>query len=238
MPQKPPSTHRYSRPAPLAGRTSRPTSISSLKPPPRTTTPALTAALRATQIAPSYAFTPAGTPVQKAALPAEILDLILDYVAVSDLLVFARTCRRLKEMVFEDARWVRRLKGMGVWDESEARGREVQARKVNGTASGGALGGIRRDGVDDGGFKTSEVVVGGDSGGTVGISNWKDDRRNVLEVLKRVKSIRGKAMGEYRRFMLLLDRTILILPKFPTRLLRRNHSCSGYLGNQSNRQSC
>lgn len=59
----------------------------------------------------------------KAALPAEILVTILDYLPVSDLMRFARASSRLREMVYDDTRWVARLKSMGLWNELEARRR-------------------------------------------------------------------------------------------------------------------
>ncbi|KAF3771439.1 hypothetical protein M406DRAFT_35881 [Cryphonectria parasitica EP155] len=65
----------------------------------------------------------------KAALPAEILVTILDYLPVSDLLRFARTSSRMREMVYDDTRWVARLKGMGLWNETEARKRFEDAMR-------------------------------------------------------------------------------------------------------------
>ncbi|KAB5575572.1 exocyst complex component Sec10-like protein [Coniochaeta sp. 2T2.1] len=59
----------------------------------------------------------------KSTLPAEILVAILDYLPVPDQMRFARASRRLKEMVYDDTRWVARLKAMGCWDEAEARRR-------------------------------------------------------------------------------------------------------------------
>ena len=46
---------------------------------------------------------------------------ILDYLAIPDLLVMARTGHRMQEMVYDDTRWVKRLRSMGVWNEDEAR---------------------------------------------------------------------------------------------------------------------
>jgi recyclin-1 len=63
------------------------------------------------------------TATSKAVLPAEIIASILDYLPVADQLVFARTSTRMREMVYEDSRWVRRLKAMGVWSDGEARRR-------------------------------------------------------------------------------------------------------------------
>jgi len=42
---------------------------------------------------------------------------------------FARTSRRMREMVYDDTRWVARLRSMGCWDEAEARRRFEEAMK-------------------------------------------------------------------------------------------------------------
>lgn len=60
---------------------------------------------------------------EKAVLPAEIIASILDHLAIPDLLCFGRASKRMLEMVYEDSRWVRRLRAMGVWDEVAARKR-------------------------------------------------------------------------------------------------------------------
>ncbi|KIW17448.1 hypothetical protein PV08_04642 [Exophiala spinifera] len=65
--------------------------------------------------------------ISKPLLPAEILTVVVDYLDVPDLLRFARTSRRMGEMVYEDGRWVRRLKAMGCWNEAEARKRAESA---------------------------------------------------------------------------------------------------------------
>ncbi|KAF8469077.1 exocyst complex component Sec10-domain-containing protein, partial [Kalaharituber pfeilii] len=57
----------------------------------------------------------------------EIISKILDHLPVSDLMSFARVCRRLKEMIYEDSRWIQKLKDMGVWNEAEARQRYEEA---------------------------------------------------------------------------------------------------------------
>ncbi|KFZ18688.1 hypothetical protein V502_03991 [Pseudogymnoascus sp. VKM F-4520 (FW-2644)] len=67
----------------------------------------------------------------RAALPAEILATVLDYLPIPDLMRCARTSKRMKEMVYDDTRWVQRLQSMGCWNESEARARfeEVMRKK-------------------------------------------------------------------------------------------------------------
>lgn len=59
----------------------------------------------------------------RASLPAEILVAILDYLPIADQMRFARASRRMQEMVYDDTRWVSRLRAMGCWDEAEARKR-------------------------------------------------------------------------------------------------------------------
>lgn len=66
----------------------------------------------------------------KPVLPAEIIATILDYLHIPDLLSFARTSKRMQEMVYEDSRWVQRLKSMGVWNDGEARKRFEDALRA------------------------------------------------------------------------------------------------------------
>lgn len=62
----------------------------------------------------------------------EILSLIMDHLAVSDLLHFARVSRRMNEMVYDDTRWVQRLQLIGCWNETAARitAEEVRRKKL------------------------------------------------------------------------------------------------------------
>ncbi|KAK3718819.1 F-box protein: endocytic membrane traffic, recycling ReCYcling 1 [Vermiconidia calcicola] len=76
------------------------------------------ASLRATQVVAS-----------KPVLPAELIATILDHVPVPDLLRFARVSRRLQEMVYDDTRWIQKLRAMAVWNEAEARQRVEEAMK-------------------------------------------------------------------------------------------------------------
>ena len=59
----------------------------------------------------------------------EILATILDFLPVPDLVHFARVSKRMKEMVYDDTRWVQRLQRMGCWDEAVARRRAEAARR-------------------------------------------------------------------------------------------------------------
>lgn len=59
--------------------------------------------------------------VSRAALPAEIMSSILDYLSPVDLIRVARSSKLLREIAYDDTRWVQWLKRMGCWNELEAR---------------------------------------------------------------------------------------------------------------------
>ncbi|KAI9882841.1 MAG: peroxisome biogenesis factor 10 [Watsoniomyces obsoletus] len=59
--------------------------------------------------------------ISKPVLPAELFAQVLDYLPIPDLLRFAQVSKRYQEMVYDDARWIKRLINMGCWDEAEAR---------------------------------------------------------------------------------------------------------------------
>ncbi|PHH75031.1 hypothetical protein CDD82_4619 [Ophiocordyceps australis] len=149
----------------------------------------------------------------KSKLPAEILVAILDYLPVADQMRMARVSRRLQEMVYDDTRWVSRLRNMGCWNEEEARRRfgewvrrrrEAAGRQANGQGAnkhGGettlfdatAEEEARREraasDVRDG-FQTMSL----EGGGPKDVAKEAD---SYLDVLDRVKSIRGGARHEY-----------------------------------------
>jgi recyclin-1 len=63
---------------------------------------------------------------------AELINTILDYLPVADMFRFARTSKRMQEMVYDDTRWIQRLKSMGCWNDVEAKKRfeESMRRKL------------------------------------------------------------------------------------------------------------
>ncbi|GME26112.1 Secretion pathway protein Sls2/Rcy1 [Neofusicoccum parvum] len=65
----------------------------------------------------------------KPVLPAELIATILDYLPVPDMIRFARASKRMREMVYDDTRWIQRLKSMGCWNDQEARKRWEDAMK-------------------------------------------------------------------------------------------------------------
>ncbi|KAI8633083.1 exocyst complex component Sec10-like protein [Xylariaceae sp. FL1651] len=157
----------------------------------------------------------------KTALPAEVIVSILDYLPVADLMRFARTSSRMREMVYDDTRWVARLKTMGLWNESEAKKRFEDAMKrkrdaaTRTTTNGGPLP------IDNQGSTTifdaaieeerrmAEAVqtpthpdVKADGFETLNINPTQSnsplrDPIALLNVLKNVRSIRGHARQEF-----------------------------------------
>ncbi|KAM3414709.1 hypothetical protein BST61_g9867 [Cercospora zeina] len=80
----------------------------------------------------------------KPLLPAELIATILDYLPVPDLCRFARVSRRLREMVYDDTRWISKLHAMGAWNELEARQRAEEAMKRQTDAQAGKQNGDTR----------------------------------------------------------------------------------------------
>lgn len=98
--------------------------------------------------------------------------MVIDYLPVSDLMRFARTSRRMQEMVYDDTRWVQRLKSMGCWNELEARqrheegmkrkleaqrAREVEDAKRTGVVANGSVNGMAGGGLAQ--HKTSVTTI-------------------------------------------------------------------------------
>lgn len=148
----------------------------------------------------------------KPVLPAEILATILDYLPVSDWMRFARVSRRMREMVYDDTRWIARLKSMGCWDEAEARRRfeEAMARRRQSAAQGGPGSVAARQGnstLFDAGLEeerrkkaAEEIKVDGFETLSLNASQGKspyEDPAALLDVLKNARSIRGMARQEY-----------------------------------------
>jgi recyclin-1 len=63
------------------------------------------------------------TPSQstKMSLPIELLQEIVEFMPVQTQLRFARTSHAMRDMIYDDARWVAKLKAMCAWNEEDAR---------------------------------------------------------------------------------------------------------------------
>ncbi|KAI1498557.1 exocyst complex component Sec10-like protein [Biscogniauxia marginata] len=156
---------------------------------------------------------------QQTALPAEILVAILNYLPIRDLLRCARTSSRMREMVYDDTRWIARLKSMGCWNEAEARRRFDEAMKrkrdaaarasVHGTPSSvaGRQGSttifdatLEEERRAKQSAQTTEAKLDGFETLSLKPSQPKspfEDPTALLEVLKNVRSIRGHARQEF-----------------------------------------
>ncbi|KAF6827428.1 exocyst complex component sec10 [Colletotrichum plurivorum] len=152
-------------------------------------------------------------------LPAEILVAILDYLPVADLMTVARASRRMQEMVYDDTRWVARLKSMGCWDEAEARRRFEEAMRrrreaAERAAKSAAAGGLANpatskptsttlfDAAEEERRQRQSVAppIDGFERMAVGAPAAKDpfkDPEALLDVIKNSRSIRGHAREEY-----------------------------------------
>ena len=64
-------------------------------------------------------------------MDVELINTILDYLPIPDMFRFARTSKRMLEMVYDDTRWIQRLKSMDCWNDVEARKRfeEIMRKK-------------------------------------------------------------------------------------------------------------
>ncbi|KAI5461102.1 exocyst complex component Sec10-like protein [Mariannaea sp. PMI_226] len=155
----------------------------------------------------------------RSSLPAEILVSILDYLPVADQLRCARASRRLQEMVYDDTRWVSRLKSMGCWDEQEARRRfedavrrrrEAAERAKKAAAQGKAPDGTQQPPTTTTLFDATAEEERRNQSATMDVrdgfetmtlgapsSNPAEDPAAYLDVFKQVRSIRGGARQEY-----------------------------------------
>ena len=135
---------------------------------------------------------------------------------------FARASRRMREMVYDDTRWVARLRSMGCWDEVEARRRfdEAMKRRREQASRASVSTGtgpkpattttlfdasveeerrkaqqLQRQHVADmqDGFETMKIT------GQPPTQAQSKDPEALLAVIKNVQSVRGHARQEYGR---------------------------------------
>lgn len=135
------------------------------------------------------------------------MSLIIDYLGPVDLIRAARSCKLFHEMVYDDTRWVGRLKRIGCWDESDARRHIEEAygtiadvdtveRQEVASQEAGKVPAIRIE-------KDVSAISDGfdkiDMSNTATATNLLEDAADdpVLDVLKQARSIRGEARQEY-----------------------------------------
>src|SRR5690554_3338249 len=119
----------------------------------------------------------------------------------------ARASRRLREMVYDDTRWVSRLKSMGCWDEAEAKRRfddAMRRRREAAKRAGAAQEKTLFDAVVEEDRRqraavTASSVADGFETMTVApaAKDVPEESGEILDVFKHVRSIRGFARQEY-----------------------------------------
>ena len=163
---------------------------------------------------------------------------IVDYLDVPDLLHFARVSRRMQEMVYDDAKWVQRLRKMGCWNDAEARKRAesikqpttpgrrqstVDRNLVNGKGRPEVLFDLgsptiahRRQTTLISPIRPQQPASDGfdvaelASSKAVSSPSLPIDTEAVLSTFKGVKSVRGQARREMQRYTNCLDLIISI----------------------------
>ncbi|KAF2645696.1 hypothetical protein P280DRAFT_389406 [Massarina eburnea CBS 473.64] len=149
----------------------------------------------------------------KAVLPAELINTILDYLPVADMFSFARTSKRMQEMVYDDTRWIQRLKSMDCWNDTEARQRfedamrrkqdaqRAEEARTAGRGMGAGAGAALGLGLDGGGHvqtRASTTLFDVEAGmEEEQPQTYSMDPSLALKVISRAKSIRGMARREY-----------------------------------------
>ena len=147
----------------------------------------------------------------------EILVAILDYLPIIDQMRFARASRRMREMVYDDTRWVSRLKSMGCWDELEARKRfeaairkrreaaAAAAQKTNGSGPAQTSPNSKRMTLFDAAAEeqrherlSTDIQDGFETMSLQPVdADASSEPTAYLEVFKNAKSIRGGARQEF-----------------------------------------
>ncbi len=138
---------------------------------------------------------------------------IVDHLAVPDLIRFARVSRRMQEMVYEEARWIGRLRKMGVWDEAEARrragGESKEAfEKANAMVTNGPRRGVQNIDTVNGKGRPNGTTPSG-----VGVGIVSARRRSTLKAQAPVKPVRGDGF----------DAVTLTSPGATSQPLQSNH---------------
>ena len=129
----------------------------------------------------------------------EVVSSILDYVSAVDLIRVAQSSKLLREMAYDDTRWVQKLKCMGCWSDIEAR---KYVEKVHGTIF--SIESAEQEASTDHTGYLSEWTTTEDGFDKIDMSNpvhtGQSDRvenDEALVAMKAARSIRGEARQEY-----------------------------------------
>ncbi|KAH8703408.1 putative secretion pathway protein Sls2/Rcy1 [Talaromyces proteolyticus] len=139
-------------------------------------------------------------------LPAELMSQVLDYVGPVDLIHVAQASKRMRDMVYDDARWVVQLKRMDCWNEEDARKNAEKQNVATVSKNMGIQSGWRQDvPIPTGTRRRSSARRTSTSDGfdPISVSSGEKAKTEIVtrekdtEILKHVKSIRGRARQEY-----------------------------------------
>ena len=129
----------------------------------------------------------------------EVVSSILDYVSAVDLIRVAQSSKLLREMAYDDTRWVRKLKCMGCWSDVEARknvekmhGTIVNVESVEHEAAVGHASYLAELKTTEDGFDEIDMSTPAHAGQPDQV-----DTDEALVAMKEVRSIRGEARLEY-----------------------------------------
>jgi len=154
--------------------------------------------------------------ISKPFLPIELIAQIVDHLNAADMVRFARVSRKMHEMIYDDARWVQRLKKMGVWNDVEARRTEGGRLSIfrpekkptidHSLVNGKGRPELNINGLPISPMKPSHVAQTRDLDGfdTISFSeptleavNVPTTEEDTLRALDSVRSIRGQARQEF-----------------------------------------
>ncbi|KPI45617.1 F-box protein pof6 [Cyphellophora attinorum] len=151
--------------------------------------------------------------ISKPYLPLEIIAMIVDHLSGPDMIRFARVSRRMLEMIYDDTRWIARLRSMDCWNELAARqktgdsvrGIQTPQPRRTSTIDQTLVNGKGRPRIDITGDGFDEVEVASPIPQTPG-AVLELDPRTALAVFDRVRSVRGRARHEYGKIYRALGR--------------------------------
>ncbi|KAK5943680.1 F-box protein: endocytic membrane traffic, recycling ReCYcling 1 [Knufia obscura] len=155
--------------------------------------------------------------ISKPFLPIELISQIVDHLTAADMICFARVSRKMHEMVYDDARWIQRLKRMGVWNDTEARRTAGGRPSVSQSGRKSTIDHTIVNGKGRPELNINGLPINSQSASSIAKARTLDGfdnisfgpasttpsspipREEAIHALKNVKSVRGQARQEYGR---------------------------------------
>ncbi|PWW75161.1 hypothetical protein C7212DRAFT_358465 [Tuber magnatum] len=131
----------------------------------------------------------------------EIISTILEYLPTQDLCRFARVSKQLQEMVYDDSRWVHKLKLMGIWSETEARHRFEDAMRRRRAIQAARAAEEERKALQNGAKTLNAGLVGGPPAPGIGGSSTLFDageEENRVQVQREASTRRAELDAKRR----------------------------------------